>query len=73
MVAPENSRSLAAALRACGVEATLELYAHVGHADTVAALSRPARRRASTLAAIAAFVDRAKSQAALDAATAGVA
>ncbi len=73
MVSPENSRSLAAALRACGVEATLELYARVGHADTLAALSRPARRRASTLADVAAFVDRVGSQAALDAATAGVA
>lgn len=73
MVSPENSRSLAAALRACGVGVTLELYAHAGHADTVAALSRPARRRASTLADIAAFVDGARSQAALDAATAGVA
>jgi acetyl esterase/lipase len=73
MVSPENSRSLAAALRACGVEATLALYPHVGHADTLAALSRPGRRRASTLADIAAFVDRARPQAALDAATAGVA
>lgn len=73
MVSPENSRSLAAALRACAVPVTLELYPRMGHADTVAALSRPARRRASTLADIAAFVERAGSQAACDAATAGVA
>ncbi len=73
MVSPENSRSLAAALRACGVAVTLRLYTHAGHADTVAALSRPARRRASTMADIAAFVERSKSQAAWEAAAAGVA
>jgi acetyl esterase/lipase len=73
MVAPGNSSSLAAALQARGVQATLRLYAHAGHADTIAALSLPARRRAATLTDIAAFVNPAKSQAASDAAKAGIA
>jgi acetyl esterase/lipase len=73
MVAPGNSSSLAATLHARGVAATLRLYAHSGHADTVAALSRPARRRAATLPDIAAFVNPARLQAASDAATAGIA
>jgi acetyl esterase/lipase len=72
MVLPHNSRSLAAALSARGVPVTLKLYSGLGHADTVAALSLPARRRAATLADIAAFVSCAKPQAAL-AATAGIA
>jgi acetyl esterase/lipase len=55
-VSPENSRSLAAALRANGVPAALKLYPNLAHADTVAALSLPARGRAPTLADIAAFV-----------------
>jgi dipeptidyl aminopeptidase/acylaminoacyl peptidase len=53
---PKNSRNLATALRARGVPATLKLYPKVEHADTVAALSKPARGRAPTLADIAAFV-----------------
>jgi len=53
---PKNSRNLASALRARGVPVTLKLYPHLEHADTVAALSLPARRRAPTLADIAAFV-----------------
>jgi acetyl esterase/lipase len=73
MVSPHNSSSLSAALHARGVAATLRLYAHSGHADTVAALSRPARRRAATLADIAAFVNTPRSQAASDAAKAGIA
>ena len=36
---------------------TLKLYRERGHADTVAALSIPARRRAPTLADIAAFIN----------------
>jgi len=48
----------AAALRACGAPVTLNLYPNLGHADTVAALSLPARGRAPTLADIAAFVRR---------------
>jgi acetyl esterase/lipase len=55
-VSPNNSRSLAAALRALGVPVTLKLYPDLVHADTVAALSLPARGRAPTLADIAAFV-----------------
>jgi len=55
---PKNSRNLAAALRACGAPVTLNLYPNLGHADTVAALSLPARGRAPTLGDIAAFVRR---------------
>jgi acetyl esterase/lipase len=53
---PKNSRNMATALRACGIPATLKLYPHLTHADTVAALSLPARGRAPTLADIADFV-----------------
>lgn len=53
---PKNSINLAAALRAQDVPVTLKLYPGLGHADTVAALSRPARNRAPTLADIAAFI-----------------
>jgi acetyl esterase/lipase len=56
-VLPKNSRNFAAALQACGADARLHLYPRLGHADTIAALSRPARRRAPILAEIAAFVD----------------
>jgi acetyl esterase/lipase len=55
-VLPKNSRNLATALRVRGVPVTLKLYPKVEHADTVAALSKPARGRAPTLADIAAFV-----------------
>lgn len=53
---PKNSRNLATALQARGVPVRLELYPHVGHADTVAALSTVARGRAPTLAQIGQFV-----------------
>ncbi len=53
---PKNSRNLATALGARGVPVTLRLYPKLGHADTVAALSKAARGRAPTLADIAAFV-----------------
>jgi acetyl esterase/lipase len=53
---PKNSRNLASALSARGVPVTLKLYPHLDHADTVAAMSVPARGRAPTLADIAAFV-----------------
>jgi acetyl esterase/lipase len=53
---PKNSINLAAALEAQGVPVTLDLFEKLRHADTVAALSIPARRRAPTLADIAAFV-----------------
>jgi acetyl esterase/lipase len=55
-VAPKNSVNLAAALNAHGVRAELKLYATLSHADTVAALSLPARGRAPILSEIAAFV-----------------
>jgi acetyl esterase/lipase len=55
-VAPANSIHLAAALKANGVAVALKLYPKVSHADTVAALSIPARGRAPTLADIEAFV-----------------
>lgn len=55
---PKNSRNLATALHARGAQATLKLYPKLEHADTVAALSLPARDRAPTLADIAAFVSR---------------
>jgi acetyl esterase/lipase len=56
-VRPKNSRNLAAALRACGVPVALKLYPEVSHAGTVAALAALARRRAPTLADIAAFLE----------------
>ena len=55
---PKNAINLAAALRAKGVPVTLKLYPKVSHADTIAALSIPARGRAPTLADIEAFVSR---------------
>jgi len=57
-VAPKNAINLAAALRAKGVDVSLKLYPNSSHADTVAALSIPARRRAPTLADIADFIHR---------------
>jgi len=59
IVRPKNSRNLAAALESHGVPVTLKLYPNLAHADTVAALSIPARGRAPTFADIAAFVKRA--------------
>ena len=56
-VLPKNSRNFAAALKACGAEVTLHMYPQLDHADTIAALSRPARRRAPILAEIGSFVD----------------
>jgi acetyl esterase/lipase len=71
---PKNSRNLATALSARGVPVTLRLYPKLLHADTVAALSLPARGRAPTLAEIAAFVGgSAGNQAALAAAGAAIA
>jgi|HubBroStandDraft_2_1064218.scaffolds.fasta_scaffold223955_1 acetyl esterase/lipase len=70
---PKNSRNLATALRACGAPATLKLYPKLLHADTVAALSLPARGRAPTLADIASFVRQGgDNQAALAAAGAAI-
>jgi acetyl esterase/lipase len=53
-----HSEALATALRAAGVDVTLRRYPHRNHADTVAALSVPARGRAPVLADIRAFVAR---------------
>jgi acetyl esterase/lipase len=55
-VSPKNSRNLALALSARGVQVSLKLYPKSSHADTVAALSLPARGRAPTFADIEAFV-----------------
>ena len=55
-VLPRNSRNLAAALRARGVPVTLHIYPGLRHADTVAALSEPARGRAPVFAEIKEFV-----------------
>jgi acetyl esterase/lipase len=70
---PKNSRNLASASSARGAAVTLKLYPKLMHADTVAALSAPARRRAPTLSDIDAFVNPPSAQAALDAAAGGVA
>jgi acetyl esterase/lipase len=58
---PKNSVNLAAALRARGAPVTLKLYPKLVHGDTAAALSLPARGRAPTRAAIAAFVKQPQS------------
>jgi acetyl esterase/lipase len=55
-VAPKNTINLAAALRAHGDEVTLKEFSELDHADTVAALSIPARGRAPVLADIETFV-----------------
>jgi acetyl esterase/lipase len=55
-VLPKNSVNLAAALRARGDAVTLKLYPKLRHADTVAAMSLPARGRAPTLPDVAAFI-----------------
>jgi acetyl esterase/lipase len=55
-VAPRNARNLAAALRAAGAAATLLMYPKLGHGDTVAALSEPARRRAPILREVGSFI-----------------
>jgi acetyl esterase/lipase len=61
-VSPKNSRNLAVALSARGVPVSLKLYPKGSHADTVAALSLPARGRAPTLADIEAFVQNLSAQ-----------
>jgi acetyl esterase/lipase len=60
-VSPRNSRNLSAALRAKGATSVLELFPKLGHADTVAALSKPARGRAPILGDIREFVMRSPS------------
>jgi acetyl esterase/lipase len=55
-VLPKNTLNFAAALGAAGVPVTLRTYPKLGHGDTVAALSLPARHRAPVLADIRTFV-----------------
>ena len=54
---PKNAINLSARLKTLGVSVELKLYPQLGHADTVAALSLPARSRAPTLTDIAAFLN----------------
>jgi acetyl esterase/lipase len=56
LVWASNTLDLGAALSAHGVRVESRIYAGKGHADTVAALSVPARRRAPTLQDIATFM-----------------
>jgi acetyl esterase/lipase len=57
---PKNARNLAAALIAKGNPVRLKIYPKLEHADTVAALSIPGRRRAPVLTDIADFVSGAR-------------
>ena len=56
VVSPGQAEAMAAALRAAGVPVELEIYPGRGHADLVAALSAPGRRRAPVRQAITRFV-----------------
>ncbi len=56
IVGVRHSELLAQALRAVNTPVTLTIFPGRGHADTVAALSLPARGRTGSLAAIAAFL-----------------
>jgi acetyl esterase/lipase len=56
LVWPSNSEDLARALTGHGVRVELKIYAGRSHADTVGALSVPARRRAPVLADVTQFV-----------------
>ncbi len=56
VVWPRHAETFATALRAAGVPVELEIYPGRGHADTVAALSAPARSRAPVLPAIRRFI-----------------
>jgi acetyl esterase/lipase len=57
-VLPKNTLNLAAALKEHGVPVVLKTYPKLKHADTVAAMSLPARGRAPTITDIEAFVSR---------------
>jgi acetyl esterase/lipase len=57
VVSPRHSEAFAAALQAAGVDVQLEIYPDRRHADTVAALSVPARGRAPTLEDATRFID----------------
>ena len=56
LVRPGNTDALAAALRSRGVRVEAKIYPGRGHADTVAALSVPARGRAPVLQDVADFM-----------------
>ena len=58
VVGAYHSERMAEALRAAGASVTLQLYPNRGHADTVASLSVPARRRTDALARISAFLTK---------------
>jgi acetyl esterase/lipase len=60
VVLPKNTLNLAAALKAVDVPVSLEVYPKLSHADTVAALSLPARGRAPVLLDIRQFVGAAR-------------
>jgi len=57
-VLPKNTRNFAAALSAKGARVTSRLYPSLAHEDTIAALSKVARKRAPILAEVATFIDQ---------------
>jgi acetyl esterase/lipase len=57
-VLPKNTRNFAAALSTKGARVTSRLYPSLTHEDTIAALSKVARKRAPILAEVAAFIDQ---------------
>jgi acetyl esterase/lipase len=57
LVAPDNTLSLAAALRRQGEPVIDHVYAGVGHAGLLLSLSRPFRTKAPTLRDVLAFID----------------
>jgi len=56
VVLPRNSRHLAERLQKAGAPVTLKLYDKASHTDVVVALSRPFRRKTTTLGDSAAFL-----------------
>jgi acetyl esterase/lipase len=58
VVQPRNSQTLAARLRAGGVQADVRAYRKLGHVGTLLALARPFRGRAPVLEDVATFVHR---------------
>jgi acetyl esterase/lipase len=57
-VLPKNTLNFAAALRAKGARVTSRLYPGLAHGDTIAALSKVARKRAPVLAEVATFINQ---------------
>lgn len=70
LVWPSNTNDMAAALRAHGVHVETHIYPGKSHADTVAALSVPARGRAPVLADVAQFMQQLSATSAVPAADA---